>query len=387
MKNLTCLILNVLLLMSCNSKKQQGSIPAIDVTKSYPKKEIILQDIADVKYIPLETNDNGLIGRNYYVVPAGSDKVLVYDDGRSSGDILLFDTKGKFLRKFNHKGQSGQEYMLISDMFVDSKNKEIFIVSRTDTEVIQVYTMSGEYKRTLEYNNIDYFTDLIFDAEGQIICYRDLNIQHAWDKNRKQEETAVFALNKQKSKIDKKLKLRVRKGVDVICSTNLDGRRLIDFKRPKILVRSSEGVIVNEVAYDTIYALNNTMQLKPVLARIPQVSPSEDPLKMVGINAVTKENLYIEVMLKQCDFGNNHYNKKTYQLRRKDNSIFEYTLKNADVPSLNYFAKLDQYYLISADKLKELLETGKLKGKLKQIAERLNEDDNPVLVKITLKDS
>ena len=37
-----------------------------------------------------------------------------------------------------------------------------------------------------------------------------------------------------------------------------------------------------------------------------------------------------------------------------------------------------QYY--PADVLKELLELGKLQGKLKEIASKLDEEDNPVLV-------
>ncbi len=122
----TVIVLAVLLLISCGSEKKEAGLPTIDLTKSYPKKEIILQDIADVEYIPLETTDSALIGRNYYVVPAGKDKILVYDDGRSSGDILLFDTQGKFITKFNHKGQqTGQEYIHISEVLVDSKNQEV----------------------------------------------------------------------------------------------------------------------------------------------------------------------------------------------------------------------------------------------------------------------
>lgn len=36
------------------SKEKQGLV-TLDVTKDYPEKKIVLQDLADVKYIPLET--------------------------------------------------------------------------------------------------------------------------------------------------------------------------------------------------------------------------------------------------------------------------------------------------------------------------------------------
>ncbi len=62
----------------------------------------------------------------------------------------------------------------------------------------------------------------------------------------------------------------------------------------------------------------------------------------------------------------------------------DYTLRNKDIEDKEF--KIKPYSkLLNADDLIELLEEGKLKGKLKTIAEKLKEDDNPVLVKVTLK--
>ena len=45
----------------CTGCQQPGSqndeIISVDVTASYPEKELILQDIMDVEYVPLETTD------------------------------------------------------------------------------------------------------------------------------------------------------------------------------------------------------------------------------------------------------------------------------------------------------------------------------------------
>lgn len=46
--------------VSPQSKK--GDLPVIDFSKQYPKKEILLQDIAESEYIPLETTDDVLLG-------------------------------------------------------------------------------------------------------------------------------------------------------------------------------------------------------------------------------------------------------------------------------------------------------------------------------------
>lgn len=45
----------MLLLTSCGSK-EESSLPSIDLTQTYEIKKLTLQDMARVKYIPLETN-------------------------------------------------------------------------------------------------------------------------------------------------------------------------------------------------------------------------------------------------------------------------------------------------------------------------------------------
>lgn len=39
------------------NKQSVNELIVVDVTKSYPEKELILQDFMDVEYIPLETNE------------------------------------------------------------------------------------------------------------------------------------------------------------------------------------------------------------------------------------------------------------------------------------------------------------------------------------------
>ena len=59
-------IFSVIVLSSCNNQEKQVAtdIWTFDVTQEYPKKEMYIQDIADVEYLPLETNDSMLwLGR------------------------------------------------------------------------------------------------------------------------------------------------------------------------------------------------------------------------------------------------------------------------------------------------------------------------------------
>ena len=46
---------------SAQSGQMTSKLPTIDITKEYPKKKLVLQDIATAKYIPLETSDKVLL--------------------------------------------------------------------------------------------------------------------------------------------------------------------------------------------------------------------------------------------------------------------------------------------------------------------------------------
>lgn len=75
--------------------------------------------------------------------------------------------------------------------------------------------------------------------------------------------------------------------------------------------------------------------------------------------------------------------------------IFEYVLKNSDSPSqvfdLNRAGTISHsynntiYQIIEIDKLKEDMGKGKVSGKLKEMASKLKDDDNPILMIITFK--
>mgnify|MGYP000307492085 CR=1 FL=1 len=65
------------LLFGCGNGKQKESdgLITVDVSKNYPKKELILQDLFDIEYVPLETTDEFVtsgfvksIGNKYIIV-------------------------------------------------------------------------------------------------------------------------------------------------------------------------------------------------------------------------------------------------------------------------------------------------------------------------------
>ncbi len=377
------LIIIVLLLISCSSKEKQSTIPTIDVTKTYPKKEIALQDIADVQYIPLETRNDVLIDRDAGIINTEKN-VVVFN--RKQGDIFFFNEKGEFKYKFNHKGQSGEEYIDIADVFVSEKEKEVIVVGGFSCNNVQVYNLKGKYKRTFELNKGIYWLSPFYDFNSKEFIFHkkpNTGIILRIKGEKKINKPQMAFINKITGKIDTIIKVPCTEGVNsLIIMRDGDANFVSGVEPAKKFVPTPNGILVNEVGCDTTFVLNKGKKLIPILARIPKVSPKDNPLKMLGVDAVSKNAIYFTVMDKKyVKGGENNYPTKKYIWDKKQKQFFEYSLKKNALIGDNW----QENRLLPVDAFKELLEEGKLNGELKTIAENLKEDDNPVLMKVMLK--
>lgn len=127
----TAIIISAMILaslMGCEENKQSvDELITIDVTKSYPKKKLPLQDIFDIEYIPLDTNH--IFTTMGYMQDISENMIIVRNLNRSSdGDIFIFDRKGNGLRKINRQGSGAEEYRFLLRVTLDEENKELFVV-------------------------------------------------------------------------------------------------------------------------------------------------------------------------------------------------------------------------------------------------------------------
>ena len=108
MKRIGSLLVVLFLLMTgCGDSKQSAEdLITVDVTASYPKKELILQDFMDVEYIALETNDEFV---NQGFVQAIGKKYILVKNRSADGNIFVYDRSGKAF--------SGNRYILIKKCF------------------------------------------------------------------------------------------------------------------------------------------------------------------------------------------------------------------------------------------------------------------------------
>ena len=74
-----------------SSTQEKEDLIVVDVSKDYPKKELILQDLFDVEYIPLETTDEFVtLG---WLQAIGKDVMIIRNMFAADGDIFI--TTGK----------------------------------------------------------------------------------------------------------------------------------------------------------------------------------------------------------------------------------------------------------------------------------------------------
>ena len=167
------------LVMSCQSKKD--NLPVIDFSKNYPTKEIRLQDIADLEYIPLETTEDVLLSDNAVLTSVTDKYIIVYEP--LLGDIFVFNRTGKIYAHFNHKGQSGQEYAWIRYTIFDERNEEIFVCNQS----IQVYSLSGKYKRTLRINTLQNESAVYNFDDTALLLYDNVIIDSGFEHKTKKK--------------------------------------------------------------------------------------------------------------------------------------------------------------------------------------------------------
>ena len=170
----TITLLLASMLLSCGGGKGEAQKQKVsdglwtfDVTKEYPTKEIYIQDIADVDYIPLETNDS-ILWRGREVLYLDDDYIV--GANRNNG-VYFHDGKGKALNMFNKMGQGPKEYSDMYKVQYDKKSDEIYI---NDMFKYYVYDKEGNFKRSFQgiedklYSRIEQFFIL---NEDELIQY------------------------------------------------------------------------------------------------------------------------------------------------------------------------------------------------------------------------
>ena len=111
-----------LTLLSCNKKEpKDNKLKTIIFRDQY----VDLIDKFDFKFIPLETKEEALISLINYIQLV-DDKLFILDAYKKE-EVLVFDTSGHYLSKISNKGEGPKEYVSLSGMHINQKNKSLIL--------------------------------------------------------------------------------------------------------------------------------------------------------------------------------------------------------------------------------------------------------------------
>lgn len=172
------MLLMVWLVAACSSTPSRsvadaGTTIAVNVDKT---EDFDFHDYFDtVRYIPLETTDDALIGEvtKLYLT---QENILVFDQKTMS--LFLFDARGRFVRKIGNKGEGPDEYMYINDVQLDAKHGLVYVHERIRNR-IYIYDLSGKLLEQSAKASVE-FNSFFRTEEGVWVysCFKDNNPGH-----------------------------------------------------------------------------------------------------------------------------------------------------------------------------------------------------------------
>ena len=379
MKNLNLFsIFIMLLLAACSHNKQSANdLVTVDVTKTpTSQKELILQDFMDVEYIPLETNDEFITKGK--VMDIGKD-IIVVGNARE-GDILLFDSKtGKSIKKINHRGQSGEEYLMLINILLDEPTGELFVNDGPSSK-IQVYDLDGNYKRSIPYKKGAFVSNIFNYDKNYLLC------QDTYAPANESSVNTFFLLSKQDGSM-KDIEIPFEKKISTVIVKQVGDQVFGDGPRNSLIVPFQNNWILTEPSTDTVYMSLPDNSLQPFMVRTPAVHAMQ-PEVFLFPGVLTDQYYFMQTVKKECDFEKNEGMPTTNLMYDKqEKKVFKYTVNNKDfsertedMSSRSINDEIALCVTLQANELVEANGKGKLTGQLKELTSKLNEEDNPVIM-------
>ena len=390
LKTVLYLFLTIAFAFSCSSDKQEDGLPCIDVTKNYPEKEIILTDIADVSFVYLNSDNDDFLYSGY-ISCITKNTIVVWDN--ESGKILFFSKDGSPKSLFNRTGQGPEEYIDPHKVIYDEEADEVFIYS-FNNKYIKVYSSTGVYKRKIDLpaelrSNYFYFFDdesfLLYDATFQFSTGKKIDP----DYPAQFYDHPCIIISKSDGKILDYVKLPIN---PIDLAFYVDGRR-----RPmlnKTVISTEKGFLLWNPGTDTVFLYDKNKILTPIICKTPLVKDL-DPI--IYMNNCLDYGGYQFMDITTVQFApelptrvpikNLVRNKKTGEVFRQKIIFPEYKGKEFIVGSgTSRTYEEGVFYELELVELKQADRENRLSGKLKELVDTLNEDeDNNVFMFVNFK--
>ena len=382
-------MLMAMVLLACLGALAQNktgkNVPEVDVTQAKRFAPLKVSEKATVEFIPLETNADFLLDRVAGALINVTENYIVTVN-ITEGKLFVFSRQGKALHTFCRKGQGPEEFVYPIAVRVDEKSKEIFVL---DYQKVQVYSLMGKYKRSLNIpENVKIGSMFNYD-DKHLICYDNHNLDRQGEKV---TEQPFFLFSKKDGKITR-IPLTIQNRIGQSMYIERDGKKMVvTMNNIAPMVKNGDEVVLSDMGSDVVY-LYKKGKVTPLLKRNPGTMDF-NPRSAMGVVMKLGDIVWLREVKKEVKGPRPDINMLTYDVATGEvNNLVLWDDVNFTNPysvqSRNERQELP-YNCTAAnfqpDYLKKLNEQGHLTGRLKELAEEMLEDDNPLLILYKLKE-
>ncbi len=139
-----------------------------DLKEPYNVSEVKLSElgVTDIQYIPLQTDTNYILSSIQKLKVAES-SFIIFDN---SLQINRFGFDGMFINKIGKIGRGPGEFRAPSDFTIDNQNQRIFICPLENETQLYIYSLNGNYLYEIPCPN---YTRKIYYSKMGILCWND----------------------------------------------------------------------------------------------------------------------------------------------------------------------------------------------------------------------
>lgn len=328
----------------------------------------------------METSDEILLTDNATLSYVSDKYIGIYEP--RLGDVFVFNRNGKIYSHFNHKGPSGQEYSYIAaGVLFNEENGEILVYGQS----IQIYSLKGEYKRTLKINMIEHQSKVYNFNDDALLIYDDVIVEPGREDRTK--KSPYRFMSKKDGSLISVLDIHFSKRYSTrMAQTNGDSWRPISLFYPHNIHYGKDFVIA-DISSDSLYLLSQDQRLTPLLSRKPSVHASGP--RTVWSTLLTTDK-FILMGLVSLDFNSKGgripilmYEFETGEICEID--ILDYNRRSWNMFSTPAIEKNMTAGLIQASSIIDTYKKKQLKENIEEFVHELDEDDNPIVRIITFK--
>ena len=360
-------------LMGCGNKEQAAPWTNIDLSGSIPKEKRILQDLFEIEYVALETTDSFLT--RGFIEAVSPHLLITYDYGE--GCLSLFDrATGKGIRQIKRQGQGPEEYVSPSHIIIDEKREELFVSDYASRKIL-VYDLMGNFKRSFKTVDENYYTELLDYDDGHLLAYKKTAGPH-------DESSCHLLIAKQDGSPAKEIRFPIdRIETPIFTHGELTSTPFFCLTAPY-----GDRWALTVTSSDTIYRYDADGSAHPLIVRTPSIH-GMDPQVFLYPTILTDRYYFLRAQKKEFDLETmKGFPTQMLLYDTREKRLVEYTLTNADMeggPDIDLYSVMPKgkevlaCLTLQAPDLVEAREAGKLKGELQRVANRLDEESNPVI--------